>query len=152
MGEKVIWNRPSTLTSAAICSLVSAPLLWVEWLSGKSIRLASRRSWVQIPGGFQNFISLSYSLYHFSTSYTAEPISPMCPQACGNDADPYDWQRNLNIVSSQLTISQERAWIENLCFCSLGAIFSPWPSAYLCLSWLHIWPYTSVEGGLGLVD
>ena len=62
--EKVSWNRPSPLTSAATRSLVSAsaPLTWVQWLSGKSIRLAFGRSQVRIPVRYQTFLWISFSL------------------------------------------------------------------------------------------
>ena len=43
-----------------ICKLASAPLPWVQWLSGKSVRLAIGRSRVRFPAGsLWIFLSLS---------------------------------------------------------------------------------------------
>ena len=43
-----------------ICRFASAPLLWVQWLSGKSVRLVIGRSWVRFPAGsLWIFLSLS---------------------------------------------------------------------------------------------
>ena len=36
---------------AVICRLASAPLPWVQWLSGKSVRLVIGRSRVRFPAG-----------------------------------------------------------------------------------------------------
>ena len=44
-----VWLKPPH--NAAICTLCAAPLLWAQWLSGKSIWLVFRRSLVQIPAG-----------------------------------------------------------------------------------------------------
>ena len=40
--------QPRPPHDAATCSLCGAPLPWAQWLSGKSIWLVFRRSWIQI--------------------------------------------------------------------------------------------------------
>ena len=55
--------------NAAICSMWTAPLPWAQWLSGKSIWLVFRRSWVWIPELFRiNSISLSHSTHHHNVN------------------------------------------------------------------------------------
>ena len=63
------WEREWQLESAeassmaVICRLTSTPLPWVQWLSGKSIRLVIRRSRVRFPAGsLWIFLSLSAKL------------------------------------------------------------------------------------------
>ena len=49
---------------AVISRLSSASLLWVQWLSGKSIRLVIGRSRVRFPAGYLGFFFLSKALHH----------------------------------------------------------------------------------------
>ena len=75
-----VWLRPPH--NAAMCSLCAAPLLWAQWLSGKSIWLVFRRSWVQIPAGPRvfflgiEFLSWQHQLSHMkSTDFLSRKIS-----------------------------------------------------------------------------
>ena len=59
---------------AAISRLASAPLPWVQWLSGKSVRLAIGRSWVRYPAGSLRLFFLSLqSLQEVDSAYR-EPL------------------------------------------------------------------------------
>ena len=45
------WLESAKAYSMAVMRLAPAPLLWVQWLSGKSVRLVIRRSQVRFPAG-----------------------------------------------------------------------------------------------------
>ena len=68
---------------AVISRLASAPLLWVQWLSGKSVCLVIGRSWVQFPvGSLWIFLSLYPKLTSyivFVKTHTTSPTSMPSP-------------------------------------------------------------------------
>ena len=67
------------LESAEVCSLAvigrlaSTPLLWVQWLSGKSVRLVNGRSRVQFPAGSLWIFFLSLQNLHQVVPAYIEP-------------------------------------------------------------------------------
>ena len=69
-------NDSSQFSMAAISRLTSAFLLWVLWLSGKTIRVVIRRSPVRLPAAslwtFFSLQSLHHNIMHWKASKTCK--------------------------------------------------------------------------------